>query len=118
VLPRMYVERLAFTGVAQEYTDGSPIETKVSVLRIGNIYLTTINGDVYTDIGLRIKQQSPTAKTVVITIANGFTPNNHYICSDAAAYQLTFQIIASHLKPDCTEEKIVTTILDLIHQAK
>jgi hypothetical protein len=55
---------------------------------------------------------------VVITIANGFTPNNHYICSDAAAYQLTFQIIASHLKPDCTEEKIVTTILDLIHQAK
>ena len=54
-------------------------------------------------IGLRIKQQSPAAKTMVITNANGCTPNNHYIYSDAASHQLTYLIITSHLKPGCTE---------------
>ena len=118
VLPRLQVERLAFTGIAQEYKDGPPIEIKVGVLRIGDIYLTTINGDVYTDIGLRIKRESPAAKTMVVTIANGFTPNNHYLYSDAAAHQLTFQIIASRLEPGCAEGKIVSTAMDLIHQAQ
>jgi hypothetical protein len=108
----------AFTGVAQEYNDGAPVEIKVGVLRIGDIYMTTINGDVYTDIGLRIKQQSPAAKTMVVTIANGFTSGNQYIYSDAASHQLTFQIISSSLKPGCAEEKIVSTALDLIHQAQ
>jgi len=117
VLPRIELERLAFTGVAQEYKDGAPVDIKVGVLRIGDIYLTTINGDVYTDIGLRIKRQSPAAKTMVVTIANGFTPNNQYIYSDAAAHQLTFQIIASRLKPGCAEEKIVAAAIELIHQA-
>jgi neutral ceramidase len=94
------------------------VEIKVGVLRIGDIYMTTINGDVYTDIGLRIKQQSPAAKTMVVTIANGFTSGNQYIYSDAASHQLTFQIISSSLKPGCAEEKIVSTALDLIHQAQ
>jgi hypothetical protein len=117
VLPRFELERLAFSGVAQEYKDGPPVEIKVGVLRLGDIYMTTINGDVFTDIGLRIKRQSPAAKTMVVTIANGFTPGNQYIYSDAAAHELVFQIIASRLKPGCAEEKIASTAVELIHQA-
>jgi hypothetical protein len=55
VLPRGELERAAFTGIAQEYKDGPPVEIKVGVLQVGDIYLTIINGDVYTEIGLRIK---------------------------------------------------------------
>jgi len=99
------------------YKDGPDITIGVGLLQIGDINLFTVSGEVYTDIGLRLKAESPATKTMIVTLANG-PSGSGYIYSDEASYHLTFQVIGSRLKPGCAEESIVSTALDLIRQAK
>ena len=89
---------------------------KVGVLRIGDINFATVNGEVYSQIAMRLKAESPGNKTMVVTLANG-SANSGYIYSDEAFSHLTFQVIGSRLKPGCAEGKIVSTALDLIRRS-
>ncbi len=99
------------------YEDGPDITIKVGLLRIGDINLVTVNGEVYTDIGLRLKAESPASKTMLVTLANG-SAGSGYIYSDDASYHLTFQVIGSRLKPGYAEKGIVSSALDLMKQAE
>jgi neutral ceramidase len=76
----------------------------------------TVNGEVYSEIATRLKAEAPASKTMVVTLANGFT-NAGYSYSDAAYSHLTFQVIGSRLKPGCAEAKIVSTALDLMRRS-
>jgi hypothetical protein len=86
------------------------------LLRIGDINLATVNGEVYTQIATRLKAEAPASRTIVVTLANG-SANAGYIYSDAAYSYLTFQVIGSRLKPGCAEEKIVGTAIRLMRDA-
>lgn len=98
------------------YKDGPDVNLQVGVLRIGDINIATVNGEVYTNIGLKLKAASPANRTMVVTLANG-AANSGYIYSDDAYSHLTFQVIGSRLKPGCAEGKIVSTALELMHRS-
>lgn len=97
------------------YTDAADVTLKVGVLRIGDIHFATVNGEVYSEIAMRLKAEAPASKTMVVTIANG-SAGSGYIYSDRAYSHLTFQVIGSRLKPGCAEGKIVSTAVDLMRR--
>jgi hypothetical protein len=98
------------------YKEGADVNLKVSAVRIGDLHFAGINGEVYTNIGLKLRAQSPASKLIIVTLANG-AANSGYIYSDDAYSHLTFQVIGSRLKPGCAENSIVSHALDLIHKA-
>jgi hypothetical protein len=112
---RLDVDNPARENVFPGYKDGPDAILKVGVLRIGDIHLVTVNGEVYSEIALKLKAQAPVSKTIVVTLANG-SANAGYIYSDRAYSHLTFQVIGSRLKPGCAESKIVDTVVGLMRR--
>jgi neutral ceramidase len=100
-------------GKPGAYVDGDPVEIRLGALRIGNIALTSVDAEIYSAIGLRLKRESPMANTVLVTLANG-RADSGYIPNDTAFGANTFQVLGSKLKPGCAEAAIVNGLLDLI----
>lgn len=98
------------------YKDGPDVNLRVGLLRIGDIHFVSVNGEVYSQIGMRVKAEAPASKTIVVTLANG-SADSGYIYSDEAYSHLTFQVIGSRLKPGCAERTIVSTALDLMRRS-
>lgn len=100
-------------GMPGTYVDADPVDIRLGALRIGNIALTSVNAELYSPIAQRLKRESPMAKTVMVTLANGMA-NSGYIPDDTAFGALTFQVLGSRLKPGCAETAIVNGLTDLI----
>jgi hypothetical protein len=98
------------------YKEGADVNLKVGLLRIGDINVATVNGEVYSQIAMRLKANAPANKMIVVTLANGMA-NSGYIYSDEAYSHLSFQVIGSRLQPGCAEKKIVSTAVDLMHRS-
>ncbi len=98
------------------YKDGPDVTIGVGLLQIGDINLVTVSGEVYSEIGMRLKAESPASKTMLVTLASG-PRGPGYIYSDNASNHLTFQVISSRLKPGYAEKGIVSTALDLMEKA-
>jgi neutral ceramidase len=114
---RLDAENPARENVFPGYKDGPDVNLKVGVLRLGAIHFVTVNGEVYSQIAMKLKAQSPASQILVVTLANG-SANSGYIYSDDAYSHLTFQVIGSRLKPQCAEKKIVSAALSLIRQVE
>ena len=89
----------------------------VGLVQIGDINLVSVSGEIYTEIGLRIKHEIPASKVMVVTLADGPFESG-YIYSDSAANHLTFQVIGSRLQPGHAEAAIVNAAKDLYKQVK
>ena len=113
---RLDADNPARENVFPGYKDGPDVTLKVGVLRIGDINLATVNGEVYSQIGMRLKAEAPANKTMLVTLANG-SAGSGYIYSDEAYSHLSFQVIGSRLKPGCAEDKIVSTAIALMHRS-
>jgi neutral ceramidase len=100
-------------GTPGSYTDGDPVHIRLGALRIGNVALASVNAEIYSTIARRLKERSPMANTVVVTLANG-AANSGYIPNDASFGAYTFQVLSSRLKPGCAEDAIDNGLLDLI----
>lgn len=98
------------------YKDGPDVNLKVGLLRIGDVHFVAVNGEIYSQIGMRIKSEAPASQTIVVTLANG-SAGSGYIYSDEAYSHLTFQVIGSRLKPGCAEDKIVSTAVALMRRS-
>jgi neutral ceramidase len=110
------VDNPARENVFPGYKDGPEVNLKVGLLRLGDIHFVTVNGEVYSQIAMRLKSEAPASKTIVVTLANG-SAGSGYIYADEAFSHLTFQVIGSRLKPGCAEVKIVSTALDLMRRS-
>ena len=110
------LETSARQGSLPQYKDGGPVDIRLGLLRIGDIDFATVNGEVYSDIAVRLKREASSNKLMMVTLANG-RANSGYIYSNEASPHLTFQVIGSRLKPGCAEDKIVTGILGMEHEA-
>lgn len=110
-------DNLVREGSLPPYADGDPVKIRVGMLRLGDVYLATVNGEVYNEIAVRLKQEAPVSRLAMVTLANGFA-NSGYIYSNDAGSHLTFQVIGSRLKPNCAEDGIVSAALGLIEDAK
>ena len=113
---RLDADNPARENVFPGYKDGPDVTLKVGVLRIGDINLATVHGEVYSQIGMRLKAEAPANKTMLVTLANG-SAGSGYIYSDEAYSHLSFQVIGSRLKPGCAEDKIVSTAIALMHRS-
>ncbi|HWV57162.1 MAG TPA: hypothetical protein VNZ57_06795, partial [Longimicrobiales bacterium] len=89
------------------------VNIRVGALRVGSVALVTINAEAYTEIGLRLKRESPLANLIPITLTNG-SAGSGYIPDDASFYRYTFQVLGSRLKPGCAESGIANAARDLI----
>jgi hypothetical protein len=112
---RLDADNPARENVFPGYKEGADVNLKVGVLRIGDINIASVNGEVYSQIAMRLKANAPANKTIVVTLANGMA-NSGYIYSDEAYSHLTFQVIGSRLQPGCAEKRIVSTAVDLMHR--
>jgi len=102
-------------GNLPPYADGAPVVIRQGMLRIGDVHIATVNGEVYSEIATQLKQRAPKMRLMITTLANGMA-NSGYIYSNNANDHLTFQVIGSRLKPGCAEAKIVATGLDQLRR--
>lgn len=99
-------------GRPGEYVDADPVPLRVGVLRLGDVVLGWVNAEVFTEIGQRLRRESPARYTLLSTLTNGWAPSG-YVASNTAAGFHTFEVLASTLQPGHAEAAIVATVLDL-----
>ncbi|GAA4717864.1 Neutral/alkaline non-lysosomal ceramidase, N-terminal [Promicromonospora umidemergens] len=102
-------------GVPGEYTDGPDVTLRTGLLGIGDVALTTVNAEIYTKIGLRVKEESPLTKTMVVTVSGGHAPSS-YVLDNESEYHQTFQALTSKLQPGCAENGLVQSVTGLVEQ--
>lgn len=107
-------------GYAGTYVDGKPVTLHLGMLRIGDVYIGAVDGEVFNLIAQRFKRESPFKHTMMTTLTNGVAMSADgkmpagYIPNDAAFGYETFEVLSTHLKPGCAETAIVDGLLDLI----
>ena len=89
----------------------------LQALRIGELGIAAIPCEVFVEIGLEIKKQSPFATTFTISLANGYngylpTPEHHRL----GGYE-TWRARSSYLEIDAST-RIVEQLLGLLRQVK
>jgi hypothetical protein len=100
-------------GYAGTYVEAGEVSIGLSALRIGDIYLGAVNGEVYNGIAQRLKRESPFKHTLMATLTNGSAPTG-YIPSEDAYGRNVFTVLSSRLKPGCAEAGIVTGLVELM----
>jgi hypothetical protein len=96
-----------------EYTfeDADPVNIRLSLLKVNNVALTGVSGEVFTRIYQHLKKDSPFNDTIMVTHANG---SSGYIPSDDAFDQISYENTVSRLKPGCAENGIVNGLLEMM----
>lgn len=102
--------RAGFPGT---YEDADPVSIRLSLLRIGDVAIGGVDGEVFNLIAQRFKEESPVKNAMMATLTNGMARSG-YIPNDAAFGQHTFEVVSSRLKPGCAEDAIVEGLLDLV----
>jgi neutral ceramidase len=100
-------------GPNREYKieDADPVSIRLSLLLLSDIAVAGVSGEVLTNIGLRLKRESPLTRTMLVTHCNG---SSGYLPDDAAYEQVSYEIVTSRVKPGCAENAIVSGLLDMI----
>ena len=93
-----------------KFVDADPVEIRLSLLRIGDVALAGVSGEVLTMIGTRLKKELG-SKSLMITHCNG---SSGYIPDDAAYEQVSYEIMTARVKRGCAENAIVKGIAGLM----
>lgn len=100
-------------GMMGKYEDGPNINVRLGALGIGDIAITSANAEIYSEIGQRLKKESPMSKTMFVTLANG-NAGSGYIPDDASYGHQTFQVLGARIKPGCAEAGIAGGVAKLV----
>jgi neutral ceramidase len=100
-------------GYPGTYVDADDVSIRLGALRIGDVYIGAVNGEVYNGIAQRLKRVSPFKHTMLSTLTNGTAPTG-YIPTDDAYGRHVFTVLSSRLKPGCAEAGIVNGLTDLM----
>ncbi len=102
--------RAGFPGT---YVDSDDVSIRLGALRLGDVYIGMVDGEVYNGIAQRLKREAPFKHTMLTTLANGSAPTG-YIPSDDAFGRNVFTVLSSRLKPGCAESGIVNGLVELM----
>jgi neutral ceramidase len=102
--------RAGFPGT---YVDADDVSIRLGALRLGDVYIGAVDGEVYSSIAQRLKRESPFKHTMMSTLTNGSAPTG-YIPADDAFGRNVFTVLSSRLKPGCAEAGIVNGLRDLM----
>jgi hypothetical protein len=94
-----------------EFVDGNPVNIRIAVLKLNQIVITAVSGEVLTRIGKRVKEESPLEATLFVTHANG---SSGYIPADESFKTVSYEVAVTRLKPGCAEDAIVEGTMDMI----
>lgn len=97
------------------FEDAGPVDIRLSLLRINDIVLGGVSGEVLTMIGQRFKREAKTGNAIMVTHCNG---SSGYLPDDAAYAQVSYEIKTARVKPGCAEKSIVTGLLELSRETK
>jgi neutral ceramidase len=92
------------------FTPGPNIEIRVSAIKVGNTVFAGITGDVFHEIGLKIKEMSPYKNTFVVTHSNGWCG---YIVTDKAYVEGGYEVVSSRIMSG-GEKAVIENLLDMI----
>jgi neutral ceramidase len=95
-----------------EFIDAPPVEIRLTLLRIGDLALCGVSGEVLTLIGQRLKERSPLPHTVMVTHANG---GSGYLPNDEAYDNISYEILVTQVKPG-VEKLLIVNLLDMLRQ--
>ncbi len=102
-------------GRGREYKseDSDPVSIRLSLLVINDIAITGVSGEVLTNIGLRLKRESPFNRTIMVTHCNG---SSGYLADDAAYDQVSYEILTTRVKRGCAEDAIVNGLSAMMNE--
>jgi hypothetical protein len=92
-----------------------PVSIPLSVIRINDIVLAGVAGDVASDIGRAFKAQSPYQQSTMITMVGDAVG---YILADASYAKPGHAVAGSPLKQGCAEKAVVNALVQLIKPVK
>ena len=92
--------------------DKPPVQIPLSMLRINDIVLAGVGGDVASAIGLHLKSESPIPDTTLVSMAG---PYMGYIFPDASYVHPGHGVTKSLLKEGCADHAVVDGIIRMIH---
>jgi neutral ceramidase len=98
----------------QELESGEKVPINLSALKIGNILFAGVSGELMTEIGMRIKEESPFKNTVIITHCDG---SSGYLCTDQAYPEGGYEAMVSRVMPG-TEYLISDNLNNMIQSFK
>jgi neutral ceramidase len=104
-------------GVEATYSDGPDVSLRLSLLLLDDIAIGGCNAEIYNMIAVRFKRESPIARSIFVSMANG-SGNSGYIPDDSAYGRQTFEVLSSRCPPGYAEGAIVNGLLDMITQLK
>ncbi|HLF33180.1 MAG TPA: neutral/alkaline non-lysosomal ceramidase N-terminal domain-containing protein [Cyclobacteriaceae bacterium] len=78
-------------------------EIRLATMKIGNILLCGISGELFNEIGLKIKEDSPYKNTFIMTHCNG---SSGYLCTDIAYKEGGYEPMVSRTMPGTAQQII------------
>jgi hypothetical protein len=92
--------------------DGEHITIPLLLLMLNDIALAGVSGEVFTEIGMHLKDRSLFDRTIMVTnLPNGAG----YIPTDRA-YLMSEKAIQSRLKPGCAEPMLINAFLEMMDE--
>jgi hypothetical protein len=89
---------------------GSNVEVRFTAMKLGDVVLCGVSGELMTEMGMKVKKESSYPATVVITHCNG---SSGYICTDKAFTEGGYEPNVSRLMPG-VEKPLVSKFLEMI----
>lgn len=95
----------------KSYDPGNDVEVRLSVIRIGTIVFAGINGELFNQIGVKIKNASPYSHTYILTHCNG---SCGYLVSDQAISEGGYEVRSTGVHSGA-EANIIESLTEMIH---
>ena len=93
------------------YEPGPGLDVRLSLLRVGNILFAGISGEVFTEIGMKVKELSPFRHTWVITHCNGASG---YLVTDNAYKEGGYEPSVTRAMPGA-EGAIIGNLVEMMY---
>lgn len=102
-------------GYQGEYEDIGPVTIDMHLTMLDDIPVVGTSGEPYNPIAVRLKKESPYARTMLTMLCQGtFTG---YIPDDESYVAQSFEVLGSKFKQGYAESAMVNAALDMIHDA-
>jgi hypothetical protein len=88
------------------------VKVRLSAIKVGNIIFAGVSGEVFNQIGVKIKEKSPYNYTLVITHCNG---SSGYLVTDDAYAEGGYEVNSTRVKSGA-EKGIIDNLLEMINE--
>ncbi|MDI9550160.1 MAG: hypothetical protein QM324_00370 [Bacteroidota bacterium] len=112
---RRLLNREGRAGYQGQYEDSDPVQIALALIMLDNIPVCGVAGEVYNQIAVRLKRESPYAFTFMTTVMDGMgARGGGYIPDDESYGAQVFEVLGSRYKQGYAETAIVEGLLGLI----